>query len=268
MNANGIQIFTRAYNAPSTSGNPSAIAIQIGKGLKGVTKDLYQAAGKVNAGSLDYFLSDTSTVARGMATKEYNEQTGILVLDAGFHAPGGVTISTLIFSDTTSQTSGYLVINASKNPALTGIGLNRIAARATNTSGQTFTNGVEATVTGWTKDFDTNGAFNTNGTYIVPESGYYQVNYKMAIANGTITANTGVVYGAVTQTGSITRRSNQVTVIGPQSGQPYGSSLSDVFFCARGDVLTFGFSQSNGANRAIYSTGNDLCTLSIAKVSV
>jgi len=83
MNANGIQIFTRAYNAASTAGNPAAIAIQIGKGLKGKSLDLYKSAGKVTAGSLDYVVFGTDSASRGVRFREYEETTGILILDAG-----------------------------------------------------------------------------------------------------------------------------------------------------------------------------------------
>jgi hypothetical protein len=121
MNVNGIQIFARAYNAASTAAQPAAIAIQIGKGLKGKTLDLYKNTGKSISGSLDFYT--ISTFNTGMHIKDYNEATGILILDSGFSANASVTTSNFVFSDTTTQTNGYIVINASKNPALTGLNL-------------------------------------------------------------------------------------------------------------------------------------------------
>jgi hypothetical protein len=151
MNVNGIQLFTRPYNAASTAAQPAAIAIQIGKGLKGKTLDLYKNTGKSISGSLDFYT--ISTFNTGMHIKDYNEATGILILDSGFSANASVTTSNFVFSDTTTQTNGYIVINASKNPALTGLNLvqPRIATikdvKAGGTNGGTFTSGAWQTRT-------------------------------------------------------------------------------------------------------------------------
>jgi len=151
MNTNGILIYTRAYNAASTSGNPSAIAIQIGKGLKGVSQNLYKAVGKVTAGNLDHFIF--GNFSSGARLKEYNEITGILVVDAGFVNPFVTSGAIFSFSDTSEATSGYLVINAAKTPALTGVPLlqPRIATlsdvKASGTAGGTATSGSYQTRT-------------------------------------------------------------------------------------------------------------------------
>jgi microcystin-dependent protein len=147
MNANGMRIFARAYNAASTSGNPSAIAIQIGKGLKGKSLDLYKSAGKTTAGSLDLTVTGGDAFQRGLMSKDYNESTGILVLDAGEARSTAVTSYNFQFSDVSQQNNGYLVINASKSPALTGVPLvqPRIATlsdvKANGTAGGTATAG-------------------------------------------------------------------------------------------------------------------------------
>jgi hypothetical protein len=76
-----------------------------------------------------------------------------------------------------SQTSGYLVINASKNPALTGLGLNTVVARGVNSAGTTYANSETVLVYDSTKTYDTHGALNTStGVFTAPESGYYQVS--------------------------------------------------------------------------------------------
>jgi hypothetical protein len=120
MNANGILLYTRAFNAASSAALPAAFAIQIGKGLKGKSLDLYKSAGKVTAGSLDYGATSTAN-GYGAVYKDYNELTGILLVDAGYNVSGSNTQRDFLFSDISSQTYGYLVINASKNPALTGL---------------------------------------------------------------------------------------------------------------------------------------------------
>ena len=123
MNVNGMLIYTRAYNAASTAANPAAIAIQIGKGLKGKSLDLYKSVGKVTAGSLDYWGAVSTVFSYGAALKNYNEMTGVLLVDSGNTITSTVTGSSFLFIDNTSQSSGYLVINASKSPALTGVPL-------------------------------------------------------------------------------------------------------------------------------------------------
>lgn len=151
MNVNGIQLFTRAYNAASTSGNPAAVAIQIGKGLKGVSLGLYKSTGKTTSGDIDY-VNLSSTFSGGVFLKSYDEKTGILTIDAGFNA-SAVTTASFYFSDNTSQSSGYLVINASKSPALTGVPLlqPRIAVlsdvKPSGTNGGTSTSGAYVTRT-------------------------------------------------------------------------------------------------------------------------
>ena len=154
MNTNGIQLFTRALNAASTAAQPAAVAIQIGKGLKGRTLDLYASAGKVLAGNLDfYYAAGASNAVVGVYIRDYNESTGILLIDAGFTPIASNTSHNLGFSDQSSQTSGYLVINASKSPALTGVPLlqPRIATlsdvKASGTAGGTATSGSYQTRT-------------------------------------------------------------------------------------------------------------------------
>lgn len=120
MNANGIQLFTRAYNAASTAASPAVVAIQIGKGLKGVTKLLYKSTGKVTPGTLDTD-NISSTAQIGAYIKSYSENTGVLLIDAGYAVLNTNTGSSFIFEDTTTAASGYLVINASKSAALTAV---------------------------------------------------------------------------------------------------------------------------------------------------
>jgi hypothetical protein len=175
-NANGIQIFTRAYNATSSAAQPAAIAIQIGKGLKGRSLDLYKNAGKQISGETSFYLF-SNTEQQGIFYKVYDEITGILLIDSGFTRSSAVTVNRHYFSDFTFQTSGYLVINASKNPALTGLGLNTVAARGVNSAGTTYANSETVLVYDSTKTYDTHGALNTStGVFTAPESGYYQVS--------------------------------------------------------------------------------------------
>jgi len=156
MNVNGIQLFTRAYNAPSTAGSPAAFAIQIGKGFKGKSLDLYKSAGKAIAGSLDLLGGSGLSIQRGIAIKDYNEVTGILVVDVGWTNNTSVTVNNFLFSDISDQTSGYLVINASKSPALTGVPLVQPRIATLSDVKLAGTSGGTAVINVWTaRDLNT-----------------------------------------------------------------------------------------------------------------
>lgn len=152
MNVNGIQLFTRAFNAASTAASPACIAIQIGKGLKGRTLDIYSATGKTTPGSLDFYIASTASQA-GAIFKDYNELTGVLIVDVGTTYFSTATTSYLAYSDNTFTNNGYLVINASKSPALVGVPQlqQRIAiisdVKASGTAGGTATAGSYQTRT-------------------------------------------------------------------------------------------------------------------------
>jgi hypothetical protein len=201
MNANGIQIFARAYNAASTAGNPAAIAIQIGKGLKGVASQLYGATGKVDAGTSDFYnyLSNVRDV--GIFTNSYNERTGILYLDAGYASSSGVTTHFIgsFAQDGAApsyQTNGYLVINASKNPALVGISLPRVYSESAGNAGQVITANV--TNIPFIGISDTNGAWN-GSQYVVPETGVYSLSGM--VFGSSFTGNIELWVGGVTANG-------------------------------------------------------------------
>lgn len=111
MNTNGILLYTRAFNAASTAAQPSSIAIQIGKSIKGVSRSTYKSAGKLISGELDAIVVNTTT-EYGALYNSYNETTGILLIDLGQTSLTTTTNHSLIFSDQSGQASGYLVINA------------------------------------------------------------------------------------------------------------------------------------------------------------
>lgn len=122
MNTNGIQVFTRAYNAASTCASPAYIAINIGANRKGVSSLIYKSLGKVTPGSLDYWAASTQT-SYGPLFNNYNESTGVYIIDAGYNDLSTNTGRYFYFSDLTTPSSGYITINASKNPALTGLNI-------------------------------------------------------------------------------------------------------------------------------------------------
>ena len=152
MNTNGIRLFGRgAFTSASTAASPSRVAIQIGKGMKGISLDGYSATAKTTSVLTDYFL--ISTTDQYGVSKNYDEKTGILVLDCGYVTSGRSAWFGLDTNINSTVNNGYLVINASKNPALTGLNVlqPRIATlsdvKASGTAGGTATSGSYQTRT-------------------------------------------------------------------------------------------------------------------------
>lgn len=258
MNANGIQIFARAYNAASTAGNPASIAIQIGKGLKGKSLDLYKSAGKVTAGSLDCVIASANSMS-GAYYKDYNENTGILIVDAALSSPSTNTNHQFEFTDSTGQSSGYLVINASKNPALTGFGLNTVAVRATSTAGGAI--GVGGTIQSFAQEtFDTNNAW--DGTaFIAPENGYYKVDAMLTTQAVTLTTSQALNI-MIYKNGSMFSIS---LTRGNGTSTAYPASISDLVYLSKGDILSI-YANSAVATAQIVTTSYNF--ISIVKVSL
>jgi hypothetical protein len=265
MNANGINIFTRAFNAASTSASPAVVAIQIGKGLKGVTNTIYKTTGKSTVGSLDLALYSVNASQAGMISKEYNESTGILLLDSGACLAGTVTASIFNFSDGTTQSSGYLTISGSKNPALTGLNITTIAASVLASSGQSIPNNTNTIITfNSTKIFDTHGAYTTgaNGFFTAPETGYYQANLTVAWASNSFTAGNSLVIFFYKNGSQYSRAT--LNIQSTLSFQP-NHQFSDVVYLAKGDTLDPRIFQNSGGARSL-DTSDTYFT--IAKINV
>ena len=265
-NANGIQIFTRAFNATSSAAQPAAIAIQIGKGLKGKSLDLYKNTGKSIAGSIDYAFSG-ATASYGIAQINYSEITGILYVDSGWSISSSASLALYRFSDASEQSSGYLVINASKNPVITGFGLNRIAARGVNSSGLSVANTGYTTLTyDSIKTFDTYGALNTStGVFTAPETGYYQVQGASRYQTNSYAVNNGV---------GISLFKNGVEIaLSIQNIQAAATIavdvvFSDTVFLAKGDTIYLALSNGRTAGATPLNTVANQNYFSIVKTSV
>lgn len=121
MNANGIRLYPRAFNVASTAAQPTKVAIQIGKGLKGVSLRGFGATGK----SLSLTLDDvvvSNTTERGLA-HSYNDRTGILIIDAGLGQNSANTVRDFLDTETPATTTTcYIVVNAAKTPDISVVG--------------------------------------------------------------------------------------------------------------------------------------------------
>jgi hypothetical protein len=227
MNANGMLIYTRAYNAASTAAQPAVIAVQIGKGLKGKSLDLYKSAAKTTSGEIGFTVSGSSGQS-GLYFNTYDEKTGILYVDSGATTTNTITSNTFFYTDTTNQTSGYLVINASKNPALTGVPLlqPRIATisdvKAANTTGGTFTSGAFQTRTLNTLDDPTGIITSLASNQVTLSKGEYYIEAS-APARSTlahqaklrnITDSTDVIIGSSEQAWNASDHTTRSFVVG------------------------------------------------------
>lgn len=152
MNTNGIQLFARAYNAASTAASPAIVSIQVGKSFKGDQLQLFKSTAKATAGDINWKQNDAFTSDYGCKLIDYNPTTGILTIDAGVRGASN-TSANFLFEDLSTQSSGYVVINASKSPAFVGVPQvqPRIATisdvKASGTLGGTFTSGAWRTRT-------------------------------------------------------------------------------------------------------------------------
>lgn len=268
MNANGMLIYTRAYNAASTAAQPAVIAIQIGKGLKGVTKDLYKSAGKTTPGSLDLAVGSVNAYQRGMMIKEYSEVTGVLILDAGLTTSNSVTTSTLDYSDTTTQTSGYLVINASKNPALTGLGLGTVAARGVNSAATSISNVANVTLTyDSVKTFDTNGALNAaTGVFTAPESGYYNISWLVTFVDSLYAVGNRLTSVLIIDGNAHSSGSSWEAEVATTS--QVSSSGTSAVFLTKGSQAYIQVTNSRGAGATSLRAAGNENYFSIAKTSI
>lgn len=260
MNQNGLFIATKAYTAASTSGNPACYAIQIGKGMKGVSLNVYKSTGKSTQGSFDVSFMSTATTSLG-ALCSYNESTGILVIDAAYDPYSVSNGRAFLFSDASTQPSGYFTISASKNPALTGLNISAVAARGINSSGQSIP-AATFTALNWnsTKTFDTHNALGTN-LFTAPESGYYQVSAQadvqpVAYVGGETVWLMGYKNGVVYSNG------NQVR---PNVTTALGLIYTDLVYLNKGD--TFGIYYYNSKASSLQATSNTTY-FSITKTSV
>lgn len=119
MKTNGIQIFTRAYNAASTCGNPARVEVKLasaGTSLPTLSREIYKNDVTTTPrvpGSFSLYSYDAGNNLRGAFVNQYEQSTGVYVLDFGISEPV-TTIRTIFYSDVMPDTSGYLVINAQK----------------------------------------------------------------------------------------------------------------------------------------------------------
>jgi hypothetical protein len=255
MNTNGILLYTRAnYTAASTAAQPNMFAIQIGKGMKGVTSLAYFGTGKTTPFSIQKTF--TGGIDSG-SYEYYDEKSGILIHNAGMAPNGGTTPLYLGFDATNivSRSSGYIVINASKNPSLAGMSVpNPVRVRAVQSSGQSIATSTTTTLIFDTAEtFDTHGAFTpSTGTFVAPENGYYQVNCSILYTNAAWAAsNVIALYLNKNGVGYANSEAHQDAAHTAYEG----ATLNDLVYLKAGDTLTTATWHNRGTATALITSG-------------
>jgi hypothetical protein len=176
MNVNGVQVFTRAYNATSTAANPVRFDIMVGKGLKSRQVDTYANLLKLRPLSIDR--SSVGAAEYGSEIS-YNESTGILSINNGVALTGSANTSRefVDYSNLAVFTSGYFVINASKSPSLVTIPSQQTVA-ASYWLSASFAASTTIPINFDSIEFDTHGAVTTSPTawkFTATSASSYQV---------------------------------------------------------------------------------------------
>lgn len=269
MASNGVRIFTRAYNAASTCGSPARIQIQVGKNLKGISIGAFSGTPKDNAVEIDSFMRDSAFQA-GLAANNYDEKLGILTLDAGYAFLTSNTAMRFMSPTTgTDYTSAYLVINASKNPALTGFDMGEILVRAIQTSGQSITNSGAGVDLVW----DTAKTYDTTNGWFVPSTGVF-TNYGQTarflvcarIRSNSLAWTNGTELGLILVKNSSNYSLMAVNFIQASATLEVGVNGCDVVSLAQGETLKLQAENNRGAGAVALGTTGILNFISISKL--
>jgi hypothetical protein len=232
--------------------------------LKGLSLYPYKSPAKTIAASLDSITFGT-TLEYGARFKAYDEVTGVLFLDAGYRA-SATTSSGFDASDNTAPGSVYIVINASKSPALVGVSAGRLAARATNTNGQSIPNGSTTKITWNNSTFGRSGLSidTVNSRYNITKPGVYAVSARIQYNSAGWGAPVNhfmyiYVNGSLYSTIFHHATENNSTFI--KSGH-----ASDLVLLNAGDYVEIYVNQASGAAKTL-NTGSNINFFNISFVS-
>lgn len=184
----GFHIYSRPYVSTQNCSNPPAIAINIGKGKKGVSKTLFKnpssMSPRLTSNFENYYV--LSNVSRGVRLSSYDPSTGILLVDAGMSTSAVTDSAGFQFEDQSVQSDGYLVIEASTNAALPGFNLEKLPGmeyvyvEAAGNTGQTIT--ADVTNIPFTELTDEHNLWN-GSQFTVPEDGTYTISTRIYYTN-------------------------------------------------------------------------------------
>lgn len=127
---------------------------------------------------------------------------------------------------------------------------------AENSSNQSFSSGVQAAITNWTKKTDVNGSFNAStGTFVASKTGIYIVAFTFSLASGAIANDSR--YETLIQTNSSSSTTNKVfKCVGSYPGtnsisNRVAGNCSGIFNLNQGDNITVSLNQSLGSAKTL-----------------
>jgi hypothetical protein len=262
MSSDGILVTAKSsFAATTTSAAPSYFVINIGKGHKGVSISAFKNTGK--SGPVSYAYADLASTKYGTWTF-YDESKGLLYIDAGYQVDSTLHYAALDTVNDLSIAAAYFVINASKNPALTGMNIDSVLARYAQNSGQSIAHGTDTTVLFNAKTYDSQNAYNTSiGIYTVAVSGKYLIEAQVAYLNTSDAVGTSYQLG-IRKNGAPVKtydlRAETTTSLGLRT-LPVVTTIDLV----KGDQIHFVTSQNSGVTRSFYTDPN-YNSFSITKV--
>jgi hypothetical protein len=155
------------------------------------------------------------------------------------------------FTASSTITSGNFSIHRLSGPSQIAAS-ETVAARVYNTSGFSVPNASVAVITGWTKTFDTHGAFNaTTGVFTVPVAGKYRVSGMLLFSSAAYSV-TNPFSLIAQQAGSVSSN----WVLGetwPAANNTSNMSVggSDTIQCNAGDTISVAAYQAQGGARTL-----------------
>lgn len=203
--------------------------------------------GSSKTSPMAYDVTTVGGTAQYGTYKYYDEKTGILILDAGIVVSGNSTGGHGVGIDLTNnatRSNGYCVLNASKNPALTGFALDKVAMRAVSTSAPVLS-GTNNTLT-WDSilSYDTHGGMNTaTGTYTAPKNAIYHINCMVFINTKSYTSGQAV-YLAVYKNGVF---QEQLIVRVPAQNDNVTAHISSYLRLVKGDTIHIVYNNQAGS---------------------
>ena len=234
------------YGTTPTAGNDSSVGIKVN------SSDYRVSFQKTTGVTSQYYPSGKWTVSltKGDLVTPYFRKQGT---------------ETLTFLNATDDRFQYFTIAKRSSPQTIGAG-DVVAARYTSTSGQSI-NATNTVMVMENRVVDTHNAYNTsNGAYTVPQSGFYDINFRFWTATFTpsndtnaldirIRLNGGTLANGLTRTGTITASTYAASVTALSVYLSKGAVIEAAASCsttttmnAAGTVNEFSIHKVNGVS--------------------
>ncbi len=213
-----------------------------------VVVDYYQAAIYKNGAIA---IEGGKTLASTVSTTQSRSVKGTLDLVAGdylelyFYGGGNNSASTLTADGISSGQTTFIDISKKSGPAQIAAS-DTVAMRAGTTNAQAITSGSAPTITTWTIQDDTHGAFNvTTGIYTVPVSGRYHIESNLTCASRAWTTGSNA-YIFIGSGGTTTTNFGLQTIWASQTSAMIFNGSTTKRYLAGDTILTFMNNNSGG----------------------